>query len=264
MGETISILLRGSVCPLHLFIYFLVLAFTSLIAAQRGLREGELQRARLSTSLARTEARLLRSQLDPHFLYNALNAVAALVRPEPARAEHVVCSLSDFLRIASRSANRDHMDARRGAAPLQQLSRGPAARFSDRLSIERRIDPTTLRCLVPALALQPLIENVFKHALQASDGPVTMILAAARRDNRLELTVADDGPGIDTAPTARSDDDEAGGGTGPAHTLARLRLLCGPESTRTWCRVPEARPGAHPLPVERSIPKLGSRELSNT
>jgi signal transduction histidine kinase len=230
VGETISILLRGWLAP-DLFIYFLVLAFTSLIAAQRGLREGELQRARLQTSLARTEARLLRSQLDPHFLYNALNAVAALVRPEPARAEHVVCSLSDFLRIASRSANRDQITLAEELRHCDSYLEVQLARFSDRLSIERRIDPTTLRCLVPALALQPLIENVFKHALQASDGPVTMILAAARRENRLELTVADDGPGIGAAPTARSDDEEADGGTGLAHTLARLRLLCGPEST---------------------------------
>ena len=142
-----------------------------------------------------------------------------------------MCSLSDFLRIASRSANRDQITLAEELRHCDSYLEVQLARFSDRLSIERRIDPTTLRCLVPALALQPLTENVFKHALQASDGPVTMILAAARRENRLELTVADDGPGIDAAPTARSDDDDPDGGTGLAHTLARLRLLCGPEAT---------------------------------
>ena len=225
LGETISILLRGWLAP-DLFIYFLVLAFTSLIAAQQIARLGELQRARLETSLVRTEARLLRSQLDPHFLYNALNAVVSLVRPEPARAERVVCSLSDFLRITSRSADRDQIPLAEELRHCDCYLEVQLARFSDRLRVERRIDPTTLRCLVPALALQPLVENVFKHALSACDGPVTMTIQAGRVGTQLELTVSDDGPGISVPERADPDS-----GTGLAHTLARLKLLCGPQST---------------------------------
>lgn len=166
----------------------------------------------------RAELSALQSRTNPHFLFNALNTIAALIGEDPRTAERAVERLAALLRFTLDSGQRpavrlaDELAATLGYVELERL------RFGDRLRMQVDVDEALLELPVPPMSLQPLVENAVLHAVAARRGPTTIELWARRSGAAVELGVRDDGPG---------DGQHHGTGTAQAGLRARLRLLHG-------------------------------------
>ncbi len=154
----------------------------------------ELQAIRLAEQLSSARLQALTAQLRPHFLFNALNSIAALIHSEPERADKMLTELSDLLRIVLRNESRDlvtlrsELDLTKKYLSIQQM------RFSDRLETNIEVPETALECAIPQLLLQPLVENVIKHAVSRTSAMVTLRLRAEERNGDLLIQIEDNGP----------------------------------------------------------------------
>lgn len=158
--------------------------------------------AKLRELAATAQLSALRAQLNPHFLFNSLNAIAQLVHTDPDRAEEHIERLADILRYLLRSTEREFVrlaDELRVTEAYLALER---ARFDDRLRVDAAIEPAALERLVPNLLLQPLVENAVKHGLAGKLGPGTVSISAEVVGDGLRLAVRDDGVGMDDAALA--------------------------------------------------------------
>jgi two-component system LytT family sensor kinase len=201
----------------------------------RRYREEELAAAELRTRAVRLEAQMaearlsaLRMELNPHFLFNALNAVSGLVRrADNAAAVEMIGRLGGLLRVALRGDTRHEIPLREELEYLGHYLEIERIRFHDRLSIDVDVEPGLERALVPALILQPLVENAIRHGVAPVPGPGRVALRARTADaGRLRLEVENTGPAI--APGALESP-----GVGIRNTLARLdALYCGGASLR--------------------------------
>ena len=204
-----------------------VLVYGAIVGAVHAVRyyaesrERERQAAALRASLADTRLRALRAQINPHVLFNTLNAVSVLaLKGDQDGVVRVVGLLSELLRAC--------LDERRGQeSPLGDELRVVECyleiqqiRFGDRLLVERSIAADTLAALVPTLLLQPLVENAITHGVSAVPGEARVRIVARRDGARLALTIADSGPGFGASHAN-------GSGLGLANTRARLRELYG-------------------------------------
>lgn len=197
-------------------LYSCVLAVGHALAYQRRLREREVHAAQLQAQLASARLAALRSQLHPHFLFNALNTVAMHLR-EAGSAEglDVVVNLSELLRRIL----RDEADETTLAGELELLELYLAverARFADRLRVEVDVEERARRTRVPVLLLQPLVENAVRHGIARSSTSGRLRIEAAVAGDRVRIRVADDGPGFPAG--ARE-------GVGLGNTRARLEQL---------------------------------------
>lgn len=162
------------------------------VAAQ--LQLGELAASR--AALAEAEVRALRAQISPHFIYNALNAIASFITTDPARARELVLEFADFTRYSFRREG----DSTTLAEELQsidsylQLER---ARFGDRLKVTLQIEPEVLPIEIPFLSLQPLVENAVRHGLEAKERGGLVRISARDAGPYVEIDVDDDGIGMD-------------------------------------------------------------------
>jgi two-component sensor histidine kinase len=181
-------------------------------------------REQLEIRLAQAQLSTLRQQLRPHFLFNTLNTITALISVDARSAERMVSGLSALLRLSLRSDDEQEVPLDREMEMLEHYLEIQRIRFRDRLTIDMRIDPGVRQALVPNLVLQPLVENAIRHGIgpRAAGGRVT--IAATRRNGTLELRVEDDGVG----PRAGGQSAD-GTGTGLANTRARLQHLYGPD-----------------------------------
>ncbi len=166
----------------------------------RRFRERERRSLVLESNLATARLHALRAQLQPHFLFNSLNAIVTLLRRDPRQAEATVMSLSELLRLALSQSERQEVALREELQFVQRYLEIQQIRFSDKLRVEQQIEPPTLDCLVPTLLLQPLVENALRHGLEPAEHAGLVRLTARRQDRRLVLTVEDDGVGLPPAP----------------------------------------------------------------
>jgi sensor histidine kinase YesM len=187
------------------------------------LRVEQLRAERLETLRVRAELAALRARLDPHFLFNTLHSVMTLVRSNPVAAEVAIEELAGLLRYVlgtggGPGAPRASDDVRLAdeLAFVDTYLALEALRLGDRLRVERRIDPEALDCFLPALTLQPLVENALKHAVAPRAAGGTLTIAAEVAADALHIEVRDDGPGADPRAIAAS--------TGMGLRLVRQRL----------------------------------------
>jgi signal transduction histidine kinase len=187
--------------------------------------------ARLRAELAEARLAMLRSQLNPHFLYNTLNAISALVDRDPRGVRRMIARLSDLLRTSIEPTAETEVTLARELEILEPYLEILRIRFQGRL--ETSVDvPEQLRdALVPPLILQPLLENAMKHAVGVSAAPGHVGITARREDDALVLVVSDSGAGDGSharanAPARAS---EGGGGVGLRNVRARLAELYGRE-----------------------------------
>lgn len=161
-------------------------------AGQLELRQLDSSRA----ALAEAELRALRAQISPHFIYNALTAIASFITTDPARARELVLEFADFTRYSFRRHGEftSLAEELRSIHSYLQLER---ARFGDRLTVRLRISPETLTTVIPYLSVQPLVENAVKHGLEPGADGGTLTIASADLGPVTEITVEDDGAGID-------------------------------------------------------------------
>jgi signal transduction histidine kinase len=178
-------------------LYWGIVGATLAYRASREAREREQAAVQLQAGL--TEARLtaLRAQLDPHFLFNTLNAVSALaLRGEREGVVHALSTLSDMLRTTLGGAPTQEVPLADELALLERYLEIQRLRFSDRLQIVYDIEPAACDAAVPAMLLQPLVENAVQHGVAARPGAVRIEIRAARRGDALHLEVRDTGPGF--------------------------------------------------------------------
>ncbi|WDF34366.1 histidine kinase [Arthrobacter agilis] len=146
--------------------------------------------------LAEAEVRALRAQISPHFIYNSLNAIASFINTDPQRARELVVEFADFTRYSFRR----HGDFTTVAEELRSIDRYlllERARFGDRLKVTLEIGPEVLSTVIPFLSLQPLVENAVRHGLDSRDGRGHITITAHDAGAFAEVTVEDDGVGID-------------------------------------------------------------------
>ena len=180
------------------------------------------EREQLEARLARAQLQSLRLQLHPHFLFNTLNTINALIGTDRHAAERVISGLSELLRMSLSNASEQEVTLAKELELLAHYIEIQQIRFQDRLTVNFRIDPDARFALVPNLMLQPLVENAIRHGIAPRAAPGHVIVSAARRGNRLELSVVDDGVGERAAREHRD-------GVGLGNTRARLLSLYGSE-----------------------------------
>ena len=202
-------------------LYLLVLGIIHAVQYYERLRQREVEAVRLQARLAEARLQTLKTQLNPHFLFNALNAVSTLMRRDVDAADRVLARLSELLRMTLMDRDAQEVPLRRELELLDPYLEIERTRFSDRLRVLSRVRPETLDALVPHLLLQPLVENAIRHGIAPRAGPGTVEVAVERVDGTIVLTVQDDGVGL--TPGA------GGGGTGVglSNTRDRLRALYG-------------------------------------
>ena len=189
--------------------------------AQQALRL-ELNASELQRQLVHAQLGALKMQLQPHFLYNTLNAIMILVRQQKGgQAEEMLARLSDLLRCVLEDVEAQEVPLRRELEYLQLYLSIEQVRFPDRLRAEISADTSILDAAVPQMGLQPIVENAIRHGLGQSSTAGRIQIRAARVTNRLVIKVADDGPGLVDETPSRS------GGIGLRNTRERLRQLYG-------------------------------------
>jgi two-component system LytT family sensor kinase len=246
-----AILSRVGVFPsimkgfLDTFLFLLVIGFHSgivtyltVIGAQSGFRyyrrylereqqalRLELRASELQSQLMRAQLGALKMQLQPHFLFNTLNAIMALVRQQKGeQAEEMLARLSDLLRCVLEDVEAQEVPLRRELEYLQLYLYIEQARFQDRLNVEISTDPAILDAALPQMGLQPIVENAIRHGIGGRSAAGMIRIGAARVNEMLEIRVQDDGPGF---PLANTPMDK---GIGLANTRARLHQLYGDEA----------------------------------
>lgn len=178
-------------------------------------RDGELRAARLEAGLARARLQLLKTQLHPHFLFNTLNAISALVHTDVEAADHMLARLGDLLRLTLEDFGLHEAPLSRELEILRSYLDIEQVRLGSRLRVEWLIDPDTTDALVPTFLLQPLVENAIRHGIAPRPVPGRIEIRAERDGSTLCLLVRDNGPGLPAQVCN-------GSGVGLANTRARL------------------------------------------
>lgn len=206
----------------NFILYWLTAVIGYAFEYQRRYRERELAAARLASSLSQAQLQVLRMQLHPHFLFNALNAVSALVHRDPDAADRMIARLGELLRASIDGDATQEVPLRQELEFLRSYLDIMQVRFQDRLLVDLEIDPRALEAQVPNLILQPLVENAIRHAVSVRADGGRVAISARVLGDQLELAVRDDGPGLgDGSPG------DSGRGLGLANTRARLESLYG-------------------------------------
>ena len=204
--------------------YIAILAGLTLTEVVLERRERERRAAALERGLLEAQLRSLRLQLQPHFLFNALNTISSTMYENVEQADALLGQLAELLRASLRSTHAHEVPVREEVALLAEYLGLMHARFGDRLSVSIQAADDTADCLVPSMVLQPLVENAVRHGAIAQGRPGEVRVTARRVDGeRVELRVRDDGPGLPEGREPLAN----GGGTGLSTTEQRLRLLYG-------------------------------------
>jgi signal transduction histidine kinase len=208
--------------PLDIVTYGAIAATYLAVDYYHRYRRRELSALRLEARLAQTHLQVLRSQLQPHFLFNTLNTVSALMHEDVEAADAMLSALSDLLRLALHGDGSHEVPLRQEVEFLRRYLDIMRLRFRGLLTAEVEIDPAALDALVPILVLQPLVENAVRHGIAKRLDGGRVIVRAERLDGTLRLRVADNGPGL---PAGWEEDRHSG--VGLRNTRARLHQLYG-------------------------------------
>jgi len=184
----------------------------------RRSKERERRSLELEATLAKSRLEALTMQLQPHFLFNALNAIAALVHKNPDAADEMLAALSDLLRLTLETSREQELPLRRELEFVERYLMIEHVRFGDRLQFELDVAPETEAALVPTFLLQPLVENAVRHGLEPRSGNGKLVIRARRDNGSLRLSVEDNGVGLSDGKPGRE-------GIGLANTRARLHEL---------------------------------------
>jgi two-component sensor histidine kinase len=201
------------------FAYIALIGLAHAGVFHRRYREREQQATLLTSRLNEARLHALQAQLQPHFLFNTLNGIATLLRRDPAKAEDMLLSLSELLRVALNSSQRQEIPLREEMDFLGRYLAIQKMRFGDRIEVTEAIEPAAMDCLVPALLLQPLVENAIRHGIEPSGEPGRLRITGSRDGEWLRLSVEDNGVGLTPG--------KSGNGVGLANVRERLATLHG-------------------------------------
>lgn len=205
----------------HVLTYFCLLAVIHAFLYYDKLREREVKTSRLEAQLTMARLEVLKTQLHPHFLFNTLNAISALMHRDVDAADRMIALLSDLLRLSLDQDSRHQVPLKDELSFLDRYLKIEKIRFRDRLKVEMDVEDECLSAQVPRLILQPLVENSVRHGLAVLSSAGRLGVRARRKGDRLVVSVFDDGPGL---PASGAPERE---GVGLANTRARLRQIYG-------------------------------------
>lgn len=202
--------------------YVMIIAIVYLFDHYRQSRDRELKTAQLETQLAEARLQTLQSQLQPHFLFNALNTISAVIYEDPEVADTMIARLSDFLRHSLAASEAQEVALKEELDFLNLYLAIMRPRFETRLNVSFDIESNVSEALVPKLILQPLVENSIKHGADPRSGVVYIAVRAARENGSVLLQVKDEGPGLSMGRQALPNS-----GVGLSNTVERLKHLYG-------------------------------------
>ncbi|MDH4045975.1 MAG: histidine kinase [Gemmatimonadota bacterium] len=213
--------------PVHIFIYAAILGTTYIMLDYRRSKAREVAAIRLTAQLADARMEALRMQLNPHFLFNALNSVAMLVRDSQRDAAvEALEGVSDLLRHVLAASASHEVTLQQEIAFIERYLAVERIRFHDRLALRIDMPDDTMDALVPNFVLQPIVENAIRHGVAGQAGVTAIMMVARTEGDRLRLEVLDDGPGFGGTPA-----DPRGTGLGIVNTRKRLAQLYGHEAS---------------------------------
>src|SRR5579862_8493424 len=223
-AQTLFELFGGTLSTTYLLVCWSVLYFgIKFYESQRKQEEAMLKAVALAQE---AQLKMLRYQLNPHFLFNTLNAISTLILDNQNRkANHAIARLSEFLRYTLDQDPMKKVTLRQELEALDLYLGTERLRFGERLRLEYAIEPDALEGLVPSLLLQPLLENSLKYAVSAREQGGVVRIEGRIREGLLELAVIDDGPGLREGPASAGGNERRG--VGLRNTRDRLTVLYG-------------------------------------
>jgi len=202
-----------------IFIYGMTILSYFLFASLTNLSEKKSREAKLESLVKETELKMLRSQINPHFLFNSLNSISSLTITNPEKAREMVIKLSDFMRYALSRKDEQLVSLRGELENLRLYLDIEKVRFGERLVTEEHIDPSCLEVKIPGMLLQPLYENAVKHGVYESTERVRICTTASIKNGLLEIVICND---FDPEGSSTK-----GTGTGLQNVSRRLELTYG-------------------------------------
>src|SRR5581483_2315143 len=205
-----------------LLIYWVIVLISHALNYYHSYRKGELKASQLRTQLVQAQLEALKMQLHPHFLFNTLHSISALLNQDVEAARSMISRLGDFLRLTLENAGTQEVTLQQELEFLNGYLEIERVRFQDRLTTRVQVDPTLLDQRVPNLILQPIVENALRHAIANSNGGRIEIVVEPN-DGMLRIQVRDNGPGLRLVTGVETSKH----GVGLANTKARLDRLYG-------------------------------------
>jgi signal transduction histidine kinase len=235
-----------------LLTYWVIVLSSHAFNYYKSFRKGELNAARLRTQLAQAQLEALKMQLQPHFLFNTLHSISALLNKDVDGARTMITRLGDFLRLTLENSGAQEVPLKQEIEFLNGYLEIERIRFQDRLTTNVEIDPAVMDVRVPNLILQPIVENAMRHAIATNANAGRVEIVATARNGMLRIQVKDNGPGLPFAagPTNLKH------GVGLANTRARLERLYGSNH-----RFELANEAAGGLVVTLEIPRVSEMTL---
>jgi len=209
-----------------ILIFFVVILVYYLFLSASQLAEKASRQAQLEAQVRNGELMMLRSQINPHFLFNSLNSISSLTVTDPLKAREMIVKLSDFMRYSLSSRNDQPVTLRNELQSLRLYLQIEKIRFGDRLSIEEDITPEACNTLMPGMLLQPLYENAIKHGVYESTGEVVIRTTAVVEDGYVVISIEND---VDTEAVVT----RKGAGIGLKNVSSRLELFFGDKASMT-------------------------------
>jgi sensor histidine kinase YesM len=206
-----------------LLVYWFIILMSHAFNYYNSYRKGELKASQLRMQLVQSQLEALKMQVQPHFLFNTLHSISALLSKDTEGARKMITRLGDFLRLTLENSGSMEVTLQQEIEFLNGYLEIERIRFQDRLTTDIKIDPAVLDVRVPNLILQPIVENAMRHAVGNSrSGHVE--ITAAPRNGAVHIEVNDNGPGLQVDRTFET---RRGKGLGLANTQARLVGLYG-------------------------------------
>ena len=206
-----------------ILIYLVTMSACVAFAHFRKSQERERRAIELEAHLAQAKLQALRMQINPHFLFNTLNAISTLVHTSPHTADEMITDLSELFRASLESSDDQEIPLSRELELLRRYLAIEQRRFGQRLEVEQNIDPEILNALVPPLILQPIVENAIRHGIEPQADVGRIAVNVGRDGNQIRLSVSDNGQKpFDAAIMVNKRH-----GIGLTNTQARLQQLYG-------------------------------------
>ena len=202
--------------------YWAIVGLSHSLRYHSEAQDRELRASQLETHLVEAQLQSLQRQLQPHFLFNTLNTISALMHRDVDAADNMIAKLSDLLRISLHNVGVQEVTLKQELDFLAKYLEIEQTRFRDRLTILFDVQPDTLDALVPNLVLQPLVENSIKHGIGPKPAPGQIEIRSRRAGSLLELEIRDNGVGLSAARLT-----DFNRGVGLANTRSRLQHLYG-------------------------------------
>ncbi len=221
LAAALTLTIRNWVMDLPMYCFLLSSIY--VVDFYRRFQAEQLKSSELKAALATSQLNALKMQIHPHFLFNTLNSISALMHEDVKAADKMVARLGDFLRMTLENSGEREVSLKQEMDFVGRYLEIESVRFQDRLVVKMNIDPETLAARVPNLILQPIVENAIKHGISRQTKVGSLIISSERHGDRLQILVEDSGPGLQ--PSNGNGKGSKTGGIGFANTRARLAHL---------------------------------------